>query len=236
MTMIAQLDLDQDPAVVTMLWLYGVDAVPEYMVEPEYVDVTEVDPPPQIGYTYDGETFAPGAPQALEANRQQAAANAQAAIDANEAYLALEDPALDEIHAQVASLTAHVNALTKQRLYQFDSERYPYMEEGLPGYPAPPQPPDEPPPVDTPPKSRTLDSIDPTEGYRNGGTLVTLKGSGLTDVSSVLFATEQAATYEVVDDETITCTTPPWKKATVDVTVSGGSLGDAVLTAGFTYT
>jgi hypothetical protein len=225
MTMIAQLDLDQDPAVVMVLWQYGVDEVPDYMVEPEYMDVTEVDPPPQPGYTYDGEAWAPGAPQALEANRQQAAVNAQAAIDANEAYLALQAPTLDEVHAQVVTLTQHVNALTKQRLYQFDPEQYPYMQEGLPGYPVPP-----------PATTRMLDLISPSEGYRNGGTLVTLKGSGFTDATSVLFATEQADACEVVDDETITCITPPWKKATVDVTVSGGDLGDATLTNGFTYT
>jgi PKD repeat protein len=143
MTLFAQLDLEQDPPVVAMLYDYREDPVPTYMVEPEYVDVTDVKPQPQPGYTYDGETWAPGVPQALEANRQQAAANAQAAIAANEAYLALEAPTLDEVHAQVLTLTAHVNALTKQRLYQFDSDQYPYMDEGLPGYPAPP--------VDTPP-------------------------------------------------------------------------------------
>jgi PKD repeat protein len=162
MTLIAELDHEQDPAVVVTLYDYGADTVPPHMTAPAFVDVTDEDPRPEPGYIYDGEAFAPGAPQQQEAVRQQAASNALAAVDANADFLALASPTPEQVIAQVTILTQHVNALTRVQLSRVAPGQYPI--EGLPGFPAtlPPVPPDvEPSP---PVASFTFTPADPQKG------------------------------------------------------------------------
>ena len=107
--------------------------------------------------------------------------------------------------------------------------------------PVPPemQPPG-PQPTPPTPSSRHLDSVEPNEGPVAGGTEVTLTGVGFTNIGGVRFEgsnqTGWAWSFEVVDDNTITCPTPPMPAGVVTVVAFDGDPGDAVLENGFTYT
>ena len=96
------------------------------------------------------------------------------------------------------------------------------------------------PPPQPAPAVRRLDSVEPTEGPAAGGTEITLTGVGFTNIGGVRFegGGQQgwAWSYEVVDDNTITCPTPPMPAGVVDVIAFDGDPGDAVLSGGFTYT
>ena len=80
----------------------------------------------------------------------------------------------------------------------------------------------------------TLASVGPTSGPAAGGTTVTLTGTGLTGTTDVTFDGVPATDVVVVDDSTVTVTTPAHAAGTVDVvvTTSGGS---ATATAAFDY-
>jgi hypothetical protein len=104
--------------------------------------------------------------------------------------------------------------------------------------PPPGMPPDE---VTLPPDEtgRRLDSVDPATGPEAGETEITLSGAGFTGIGGVRFegpsGTAWAASFDVLDDQTMTCPTPPGT-GVVDVIAFDGDPGDAVLPGGFTYT
>lgn len=88
-----------------------------------------------------------------------------------------------------------------------------------------------------PPAARYLASVSPATGPEAGGTELTLTGGGLTGIGGVRFegaTTEWAASFVVVDDNTVTCPTPPGT-GLVDVIAFNGDPGDAALAAAFTY-
>jgi hypothetical protein len=101
-------------------------------------------------------------------------------------------------------------------------------------------PPDLRPPQPPPTAERRLDSVDPPEGPAAGGTEITLTGMGFTNIGGVRFegdgATGWAASFEVLDDTTMTCPTPAMPAGVVDVIAFDGDPGDAILTGGFTFT
>jgi hypothetical protein len=82
-------------------------------------------------------------------------------------------------------------------------------------------------------------SISPTSGPMQGGTTVTLTGANLTDVTSVAFG-GQPALFTVVDDATITATSPPTDSSPGDsagVTASSiGGTSTVTPADQFTYT
>ena len=217
MTVIAQLDVGQDPQVVLMAWDYGTSTPPAYMIPPEYVDVTDVSPQPSRGFTFDGETWAPGIPQQRQGNRQDIENELRRQYAANETFLALDAPTTDEVIAQVGALTLQSQGVIRTSLQEYD--------ETVP-----------PPPSDV----RLLYSVEPSEGPAKGGTEITLHGEGFTGIGGVRFEgggqTGWAWSFVVVDDETITCPTPPMPPGIVDVIAFDGDPGDAVLKEGFTYT
>lgn len=80
----------------------------------------------------------------------------------------------------------------------------------------------------------TLASVQPATGATLGGTTVTLTGSNFTADADVTFGGGAAATVTVVDDTTITATTPYGLAGAVDVRVVTNR-GAATLADGFTY-
>lgn len=87
-----------------------------------------------------------------------------------------------------------------------------------------------------PPAPRRIDWIDPYAGA--AGTVITLHGAGFTGIGGVRFegdsGTAWAASFEIVDDATMTCPVPPGT-GTVTVVAFDGDLGDAILPDGFMY-
>ena len=110
MTLIAQLDLEQDPpSVHTVYYLAEDQPVPESMIRSEYIDVTDLDPPVQVGSTFDGETWGhPPPPPDMQAWTI-------VEIDANNKFL--DDFvsggrfSIPELTEQIANLTRQVNEL-----------------------------------------------------------------------------------------------------------------------------
>lgn len=76
--------------------------------------------------------------------------------------------------------------------------------------------------------------LSPAQGPDEGGTAVTLTGTGLTGATGVTFDGIPADDVVVVDDGTITLTTPPHAAGVVDVVVALPGL-DAVATGGYAY-
>jgi len=76
-------------------------------------------------------------------------------------------------------------------------------------------------------------SINPPSGPEAGGTTVSITGSGFTAATAVTFGSA-AATFNVVSDSRIDCTTPPGS-GTVGVTVTGPG-GSSASGATFSYT
>lgn len=82
---------------------------------------------------------------------------------------------------------------------------------------------------------KAITSLSVSSGPLDGGTAVTITGIGFTDTTSVTFGGIAGTGLVVVDDTTITVTTPAGTAAgAVDVVVSGTS-GDDTLVGGFTY-
>ncbi len=79
----------------------------------------------------------------------------------------------------------------------------------------------------------TLASISPNAGSPAGGQSVTLTGTNLTGASAVTFDGATAA-FSVVNDTTITATTPAGSAGPADVVVTTSG-GTATLSAGYTY-
>jgi hypothetical protein len=80
----------------------------------------------------------------------------------------------------------------------------------------------------------TLTAITPDHGSDLGGDAVTLTGTGLTGTTGVTFDGVPASDVVVVDDGTVTATSPAHAAGAVDVQIvtPGGS---ATLVGGFTY-
>lgn len=78
---------------------------------------------------------------------------------------------------------------------------------------------------------QTLTAVDPPRGTKHGGTVVTLTGQGFTGVTSVTFGGAAATSVHVINDISMTCITPAHAVGPVDVI----AVGDATLTAGYTY-
>jgi hypothetical protein len=85
---------------------------------------------------------------------------------------------------------------------------------------------------------RRIDSINPSQGPEQGGTEITIHGLGFTNIGGVRFegssGPQWAASFEVLNDYTLRCPTPPGT-GVVDVIVFNGDPGDAKLPGGFTY-
>jgi hypothetical protein len=83
----------------------------------EWVDVTNLNPEPAIGWTYDGTNFSGTAVQ----NKATITGKAQGALAANLAFLALPSPSPTQVSAQVQALTRAANALLMMGLGQYNS-------------------------------------------------------------------------------------------------------------------
>jgi hypothetical protein len=79
-----------------------------------------------------------------------------------------------------------------------------------------------------------IDAIDPVEGTEAGGTPVTITGSGFTGATGVEFDESLGTTFSVVNDTTITVTTPPHAPGLVEVVVVDDAGGNSA-PIGFTY-
>ncbi|HEC96944.1 MAG TPA: hypothetical protein ENI58_02095, partial [Nitrospirae bacterium] len=77
-------------------------------------------------------------------------------------------------------------------------------------------------------------SITPNAGSVDGGTLVTVAGSGFTSDTKVLIGGRNPLTLQIVDASTITFKTPPGPEGPANVLVTNVN-GDAFLPGGFTY-
>jgi hypothetical protein len=77
-------------------------------------------------------------------------------------------------------------------------------------------------------------SILPTGGASAGGTAVTISGDGFLDATGVLFDTDPATSFVVVDNLTITCVAPAHADGLVDVTIQRPS-GDTVMPSAFSF-
>lgn len=80
----------------------------------------------------------------------------------------------------------------------------------------------------------TVDSVTPATGPAAGGTAVTIEGSNFGGVTAVTFGGTAATNVRVVDETTITCTTPAHAAGAVDVVVTDDS-GAVTETGAFTY-
>lgn len=80
----------------------------------------------------------------------------------------------------------------------------------------------------------TITSITPATGGVAGGTNVTIKGTDFAGASGVTFGGTAATNFKVVNNTTITCTTPAKSAATVDVVVTDDS-GTVTKTGGFVF-
>lgn len=79
-----------------------------------------------------------------------------------------------------------------------------------------------------------VDSVSPDNGSVDGGDVIEIKGEGFTGATRVLFG-GLAAEFTVVDNETISATTPAHSSASVDVTVERDGIS-ATFGNAFTFT
>jgi hypothetical protein len=82
--------------------------------------------------------------------------------------------------------------------------------------------------------SLMLDQVEPAQGAIAGGTLVTVRGEGFGEGTTVTFRGQPARDVQVVDPHTLTCRTPVSTSGSVEVVVSRGS-ARTVLADAFTY-
>lgn len=85
-------------------------------------------------------------------------------------------------------------------------------------------------------KGPRITSISPSTGSVRGHFLVTLKGEWFTSDSTVTIGDVQVLALQVVDENTIVCTIPPYQNGLLvkDIAVSN-HLGNTLLAAGFSY-
>jgi hypothetical protein len=87
-----------------------------------------------------------------------------------------------------------------------------------------------------PPPVPTVTGVSPSSGPSTGGTTVTVTGTGLLSAVGVKFGNTQAANFVVVNDTTVTATSPIGNLGTVNVTVTTAGGTTAVNTADrYTY-
>lgn len=79
----------------------------------------------------------------------------------------------------------------------------------------------------------TLTSIVPSSGSTNGGTVVTLTGTGLASTTNVTFGGTTAA-FGVISDTTVSVISPTGTAGAVDVVITTAG-GSATVVGGFTY-
>ena len=78
--------------------------------------------------------------------------------------------------------------------------------------------------------------VSPAYGSADGGTWVTVRGSGFLRVGSVLFGATEAERVEVLSDTELRVLTPPHEPGRVDVRVSTpGGTSPTSTTDGFVY-
>ncbi|PWB47957.1 MAG: hypothetical protein C3F12_03155 [Candidatus Methylomirabilota bacterium] len=79
-----------------------------------------------------------------------------------------------------------------------------------------------------------ITSVTPNKGSVEGGSVVTISGSGFAAGGKVLIDGREVWTYSTIDSTAIRVTTPPGTEGPADVWVSNPN-GDALLPGGFTY-
>ena len=87
----------------------------------------------------------------------------------------------------------------------------------------------------TAPTPPSIASVTPATGLTNGGTTVTLVGTGFASGATVSFGALPALSVEVVNSTELTAVTPPSALGTVSVVVSNADGQGATLSNGFTY-
>lgn len=80
----------------------------------------------------------------------------------------------------------------------------------------------------------TVTAVDPASGPAAGGTAVTITGDEFAGVTGVTIGGVAATAVTVVNDTTVTCTTPAGTAGAKDVAVTDDS-GTSTLTGGYTY-
>jgi hypothetical protein len=79
-------------------------------------------------------------------------------------------------------------------------------------------------------------TVSPSVGAAAGGTAITIRGTGFTGVTAVRFGNTSTTNFTVVDDNTITMTTPAHAAGLIDITLVGPGGTSATSTADqFTY-
>jgi len=86
------------------------------------------------------------------------------------------------------------------------------------------------------PTRPSIASVTPATGLTNGGTTVTLVGTGFASGVTVNFGAWPALSVEVVNSTELTAVTPPSALGTVSVVVTNADGQSATLSNGFTYT
>jgi hypothetical protein len=83
----------------------------------------------------------------------------------------------------------------------------------------------------------TVTAVSPSTGPTSGGTSVTVTGTGFTGATSVTFGGYPGTHLTVINDTTLTVTSPPYSSGLhyIQVSTPGGTSGK-VAAAGFTYT
>jgi hypothetical protein len=81
----------------------------------------------------------------------------------------------------------------------------------------------------------TVVSVTPDTGLTNGGTTVTILGTGFENGATVAFGALPAGSVDVINSTNLTAVTPPSGLGTVDVAVTNADGQSAILTNGFAY-
>ena len=87
-----------------------------------------------------------------------------------------------------------------------------------------------------PPEKTTLNYVTPTYGPSGGGTIVTLSGTKLQEVTGVLFGETQAINVIVADENRVICVAPPGPADTAVHVTAEHESGPLTLANAYTYT
>jgi hypothetical protein len=83
-------------------------------------------------------------------------------------------------------------------------------------------------------ETATFTSITPATGPAAGGTAVKIKGTDFSGTAGVTFDAVAATNFKVVDNTTITCTTPANTAGTSDIVIQDDA-GNVTASAAFTF-